>query len=198
MRRTLSAIALAAAAVVAVTAAPVTPAQATIYGTKDVRGLIEAEYLRLGGPDGFLGLPTTNEKAAADGTGRFNFFRGGAIYWSPPTGAHEVHGVIRSRWIKLGAEVGALGYPIQNQRPTPRVAAQYSLFERGSIYSSASTGTHEVYGAILQAWASIGYENSALGLPTSGEKDVPGGRRNNFEGGYIVWRPETGAVISYR
>lgn len=200
MRKTLAA---AMAVTAAVTTAGLTvgaagPAQATMYGNHDVHGQIESEYLRRGGPDGFLGLPTTNEKSTPDGLGRFNYFQGGAIYWTGGTGAHEVHGTIRSRWTVLSAQAGPLGYPIQEQRSTPKVIGQYSLFQNGSIYSSAATGTHEVYGAILQAWGSIGYENSQLGFPTSGEKAVPGGRRNNFQGGYIVWRPETGAVIHIR
>ena len=197
MRRTLLAASLAAVATVT-TVGAAGPAQATIYGKHDVHGQIEVEYLHLGGTSSFLKLPTTNEKTAPDGIGRFNYFQGGAIYWTSGTGAHEVHGTIRSRWVVLGATASPLGYPTQDQANTPKVVGQFSQFQNGVIYSSAATGSHEVYGAILQAWASIGYENSPLGFPTSGEKAVPGGRRNNFQGGYIVWRPETGAVIHVR
>ena len=195
MRRTLVAASLAASAVLVGVAGP---AQATNYGGHDVSGAIEVEYLALGGPSSFLGLPTTNEKSATDKVGRYNYFKGGAIYWTPSTSAHEVHGTIRSRWVQLGAYAGVLGYPTQDQENTPDVIGSYSAFQNGDIYSSPSTGSHEVYGSILAAWASIGYENSRLGFPTSGEKAVPGGRRNNFQGGFIVWRPETGAVIHYR
>ena len=195
MRRTLVATVLVATATVSALGVA-GPAQATIYGTHDVHGLIEQEYLARGGPNGFLGLPRTNEKPAADGVGRFNNFQGGAIYWTSGTGAHEIHGAIRSRWNGLGAEQGVLGYPTTEQRNTPKVVGQFNLFQAGAIYSSPSSGTHEVYGAIFQAWASAGYEASSLGFPVSGEKPAAdGGRRNNFQHGYIVWRPSTGAVI---
>ncbi|GAB16036.1 hypothetical protein ARGLB_105_00010, partial [Arthrobacter globiformis NBRC 12137] len=36
---------------------------------------------------------------------------GASIYWSPKTGAHEVHGAIRAKWAALGWEKGPLGYP---------------------------------------------------------------------------------------
>lgn len=192
MRRSLLAALLAGSAAVVAVAGP---AQATTYGNHDVHGDIETEYLHLGGTSSFLGLPTTDEKGAPDGVGRFNNFKGGTIYWTPSTNAHEVHGALRSKWVQLGAEGGVLGYPIQDQNNTPKVFGQFSIFQFGSVYTSPASGTHEVHGAIRDAWASIGYENSSLGFPITDEHDVPGGRRNNFEHGYIVWRPSTGAVI---
>lgn len=78
--------------------------------------------------------------------------------------------------------------------PPDRIG-RYSHFSRGaSIYWSPRTGAHEIYGAIHQRYEQIGWERSALGYPTSGEYSVPGGRRNDFEGGNITWSPGSGAV----
>jgi len=42
-------------------------------------------------------------------------FQGASIYWTPETGAHEVHGAIRDKWASLGWEGGALRYPISDE-----------------------------------------------------------------------------------
>jgi stage II sporulation protein D len=52
-----------------------------------------------------------------------------------------------------------------------------------------------VRGAIRARWAQLGWENSRLGFPTSDEYAIPGGRRSDFQGGYITWTPATGAVV---
>ena len=52
----------------------------------------------LGWERSFLGYPLTDETATPDGVGRYNHFQGGSIYWTPATGAHEVHGAIRGQW----------------------------------------------------------------------------------------------------
>jgi hypothetical protein len=57
-----------------------------------VVGAIRAKWLALGGPYGLLGRPLTPELSTPDGIGRYNHFQGGSIYWTPATGAHEVHG----------------------------------------------------------------------------------------------------------
>jgi hypothetical protein len=51
-----------------------------------------------------------------------------------------------------------------------------------------------VHGAIYAKWASLGWERSALGYPTSDEYAIPGGRRNNFVHGTISWDAATGAT----
>ena len=71
-------------------------------GTHEVRGAINDKWLALGAEQGLLGFPLTDEQGAADGTGRFNDFQRGAIYWHPETGASEVHGDIEARWKQLG------------------------------------------------------------------------------------------------
>jgi len=68
----------------------------------------------------------------------------------------------------------------------------------GSIYWTPQTGAHLIYGAIRAKWASMGWEKSSLGYPTSDEFAEGGYRRSNFERGYIRWTPERGAeVMSY-
>ena len=144
--------ALAVSATTALTAVQL-PASATTYGQHDVRGSIELVYLDKGGPSGVLGLPLTDETPTADGSGRYNRFEGGAVYWSPLS-LGEVHGAIFQRWAELSPgqptlERSVLGYPVTNEDPTPDGVGRVNHFQGGKIYWTPTTGAHVVYGAIL-------------------------------------------------
>ena len=156
---------------------------------------IDAKYAALGGPGGWLGQPTTPELAAPDGIGRYRHFQGGSIYWSPSTGAHEVHGAIRVKWASLGWERSFLGYPLIDESATPDGVGRYSHFQGGSIYWTPSTGAREVHGAIRGKWSSLGWERSFLSYPLTDESTTPDrvGRYNHFQGGSIYWTPSTDA-----
>jgi len=165
-------------------------------GAHEVHGGIAAVWSRLGAQAGFLGYPVTNEVGAGDGLGRYSVFQGGSVYYSPATGAYEVHAGIRAKWAALGAETGTLGYPTSNESTARDGVGRYNTFQRGVAYWSPGTGTQEVHGAILGKWASIGAETGTMGYPTSDEYAVPGGRRNNFQNGTITWDAATGATTA--
>jgi uncharacterized protein with LGFP repeats len=161
-------------------------------GTHEVHGAIRNEWAATGW-ETFLGYPVTNELAAPDGAGRFNHFQNGSIYWSPTTGAHEVHGVIRTEWAATGWEA-YLGYPVTDEMRAPDGIGRFNHFQRGSVYWSPTTGAHEVHGAIRDRWASLGWETGALGYPVSDEYAVAGGTRSDFSRGSITWAADTGAT----
>jgi uncharacterized protein with LGFP repeats len=158
--------------------------------------------MELGGPGGFLGQPAdsgagSEEMDTADGHGRVRDYQGGSIYWTPQTGAHEVHGDIRVKWAQLGK---SLGYPMTDELGAPDGHGRYNHFERGSVYWTPETGAHEVHGAIRDKWESMGWERSRLRYPVSDEKSTSGGheRYNEFQGGAIFWTPEAGATVRWR
>ena len=74
-----------------------------------------------------------------DGIGRFNHFHNiqsggeGSIYWTPATGAHEVHGAVRDSWSGLGWERSWLGYPVSDDFQTADSTWQGSHFQNGTI-----------------------------------------------------------------
>ncbi|UKA76952.1 polysaccharide deacetylase family protein [Arthrobacter sp. FW306-07-I] len=172
-------------------------ARGTVYwspgtGAHEVHGAIRGEYLAFGGPGGYLGFPLTDETATPGGSGQYNDFERGTVYWSPGTGAHEVHGAIRGEYLAFGGPGGYLGFPLTDETATPGGSGQYNDFERGTVYWSPGTGAHEVYGAIRAQWAVLGWERSRLGYPTSGEYGITGGRRNDFQQGSILWHAASG------
>jgi hypothetical protein len=113
-----------------------------------VIGAIGDKWMNLGGPTSFLGLPLTDETATPDRLGRFNHFQGGSIYWSPATGAHEVHGANRSRWAEIGWERSYLGYPTSDEIPFSE-GGRASLFQNGGIYWWPDTGAIDLRGVIV-------------------------------------------------
>ncbi|NKX53669.1 LGFP repeat-containing protein [Arthrobacter mobilis] len=135
------------------------------------------------------------EMALPDGRGRARDFEHATIVWSPQTGAHEVHGDIRIKWAQLGGTRGFLGYPLTDETGCPDGVGRFNHFEGGSIYWTPRTRAHEVHGAIRSHWASLGWERSALRYPVSDERDIPGGRMSQFEGGRIDWTPAGGPVV---
>jgi hypothetical protein len=159
--------------------------------------MIEARYNALGGARGFLGAAKIPVTVCPDGVGYFRHYKGGSIYWSPGTGAHEVHGLIRAKWAAMGWERSFLGYPRTDEKTgqDPKQEGRYNHFQRGSIYWHPQTGAHEVHGAILAKYRELGAEASLLGYPTTDETATPDkvGRFNHFQRGSIYWTPSTWA-----
>jgi hypothetical protein len=158
---------------------------------------ISDKYHSLGGDGGFLGLIQSGGGPTPDGIGCFRQYDGGSIYWSPQTGAREVHGAIRDKWASVGWERSLLGYPTTDEIPTPDGGGRYNRFEGGWIYWSPQTGAHEVHGWIGGYWVNfLGAERSLLGYPITDERAAPDGigRYNDFRNGSIYYlSPETGA-----
>ncbi|MDQ6650303.1 MAG: aryl-sulfate sulfotransferase [Actinomycetota bacterium] len=107
-------------------------------GAHEVHGAIGAHFAALGEEVGLLGYPVTDELGTPDGVGRFNVFTGGSLYWSPGSGAFEVHGAIRDAWAGQGWERGFLGYPLSDEHDAP--GGRQSEFQHGSIFWDAYTG----------------------------------------------------------
>lgn len=162
-------------------------------GAFEVHGNNRAKWEALGWETGVLGYPTSDELATPDGVGRFNHFQGGSIYWTAALGSHEVHGNIHAAWAQLGWETGALGYPTTDEQATPDGTGRFNRFERGNLYWTGATGAREVVGQIFLRYGDLGWENSALRYPTTGELATCGGRANQFQGGAIYWTAATGA-----
>lgn len=168
-------------------------------GTFIVHGRIYLKYRDLGDVHGWVGLPTADEAAAANG-GRVSHFANADIYWSGGTDAHEVHGAIRARYEALGGAGGFLGYPFTDETPVMNGGTEVGRFNRfqgGVIYWSAATDAWEVHGAIRDAW-----ENShkgaigELGFPVSNETSSNGDnyRYNDFQNGTMIWSKADGSI----
>jgi LGFP repeat len=117
-------------------------------GAHEVHGDIRLAWQRLGTASGLLGYPLGNETGTPDGMGRYNHFQGGSIYWTPTTGAHEVHGDIRRRWADLGWETSFVGYPITDETGVLNGPGRYNDFQQGSIYWNPTIGARDSAGLV--------------------------------------------------
>ena len=151
-------------------------------------GLIQLHWRELGGSTGLLGAPLTDEYAVAGG--RAQDYRGGRVLWSPATGAHEVHGLIRERYERADGPAGFLGLPTSDELAVP--GGRASEFTGGRVSWSAATGARETHGLILAHYLALGGP-ARWGLPTTDELAVPGGRASTFAGAQFYWSPGTGA-----
>lgn len=127
-------------------------------GAHEVHGAILALWTSLGRENGFLGYPLTDESTTPDGVGRFNHFQGGSIYWTPATGAHEVHGAILDLWAGMGWETSFLGYPLTDELHTADGVGRFTDFQGGQIAWSPDLG------AAVSAVFAAAYEGGHPGL----------------------------------
>jgi hypothetical protein len=162
-------------------------------GAHALTGAVLTKYVSAGGPTGPLQLPTEDETAVTGGTR--TVFQGGHIYRPATATARIVRGPILATYVALGASNGVLGMPTIDEGAAGVTGSRYQAFGRGRIYWSTATGARAVYGSILRKYVAIGGSLSYLGLPTTSEYGVTGGRRNRFVGGNITWYASTGAVV---
>jgi uncharacterized protein with LGFP repeats len=168
-------------------------------GAQYIEGAIRDKWSALGWERGVLGYPTTSETVAGDGVSKYNNFQNhGTIYWSAAYGAQAVMGRIYDKWGDYQYDAGFLGKPITSETGTPDGIGRYNVFQGGSVYWSAATDAHSVGGAIRDRYAALGWEQSYLGYPTSDEYTINGGRRSDFQHGFITWNSATGQVNDYR
>jgi len=110
-------------------------------GPRVVEGAILRAYREAGAENSELGYPTTDEISLSTRGGAFSRFQGGAIYWSPRTGAHVVpRGPVFDAWGTVDYERGRLGYPTSGLRNTS--GGQVMEFEGGRI--TVSNGRAEI------------------------------------------------------
>jgi hypothetical protein len=119
-------------------------------GVYEVHGAIYQKYVGLGAEAGFLGFPQTDEQSTVFGTGRFNHFQRGSIYWTSQTGAWEIHGSIRNKWWQLDGDRSDLGYPISDEEDWTDPSSYYlagriSHFQRGSLVYRWSDNRVQVF-----------------------------------------------------
>lgn len=165
-------------------------------GTHAVWGPVFGKWSEIGMTTSAVGLPTTDTRTNADGTGQHNDFEHGSIYYSPAYGAHVVPTVPLTVWNAHGRERGPLGYPTAEVTDLPNGLGQTQSFEHGVIDMTTVAGTHAVWGPIFDTWASqYGRETGSLGCATTDVYPVdPTHDRVDFQNGSLVLDKTTGQV----
>jgi uncharacterized protein with LGFP repeats len=102
-------------------------------------------------------------------------------------------GAIFDRWQQIGGPSSMLGTPTSPEA-TGAGDTRYVTFDHGAMYWSPETGPQAMTGAIYDSWASLGFERSALGLPTSSEIQEPQWVKQNFQHGTLNFDRLNGRV----
>jgi uncharacterized protein with LGFP repeats len=88
-------------------------------GANVVTGQVLKKYESVGGPQGDLGFPVSDEADGGLKTGsRVSAFAAAdkpVIFWTPDYGAFVVRGAMNAAWQKLGGASGSLGPPVADQ-----------------------------------------------------------------------------------
>jgi D-alanyl-D-alanine carboxypeptidase/LGFP repeat len=165
-------------------------------GAHAVTGPILAKYDAIGSAGSSLGLPTGDAAPSVVAGAVRQVFAGGRIYWSAATGASTVTGPILAKYDAMGSASSYLGLPTGDAAPSVVAGAVRQVFTGGRIYWSSATGANAIRGAILARYDAIGSASSYLGLPTTSEYAVSGGRRNRFVRGRITYYPGKGTTVT--
>ncbi|WP_223263026.1 GH25 family lysozyme [Arthrobacter sp. NamB2] len=165
-------------------------------GAHATGGEIRRAWARTGFETGNLGFPTSAETCGLINGGCSQNFQGGAIHWTPTTGAHATVGDIRRTWASTGYQNGTLGYPTGPETCGIRGGGCFQNYQHGAILWSPATGAQiSPTGPIRTAYQATGFEAGNLGYPTGpqtcGIKN--NGCYQNFQGGAITWNPTAGA-----
>jgi hypothetical protein len=99
-------------------------------------GAIRGLWAATGFENGGLGYPVTDEVAGLRDGGVYQNYQGGAIIWSPATGAHISVGAIRSIWASTGYESGRLGYPTSDEYTTGKDGSMAQNYQGGIVHWS--------------------------------------------------------------
>ena len=92
-------------------------------------------------------------------------YQGCDIYYSPATGAHEVHGDIKAKYDALLGAFGKLGLPTTDESsPIGDNTGRFNDFVNGSIYWTAHTGPMMMMIPIRDFWLNNGAQ-STFGYP---------------------------------
>jgi uncharacterized protein with LGFP repeats/GH25 family lysozyme M1 (1,4-beta-N-acetylmuramidase) len=160
-----------------------------------IRNLWEKQGFENGG----LGYPTSTVLCGLRNSGCFQNYLGGSVMWSQATGAQAIQfGPIRDVWVNSGFENGSLGYPTSARICGLRDGGCFQNFEKGTVMWSPQTGAQPLLsGPIQQAWARQGFENGALGYPTTPQSCSSNGQSCSqaFQGGRVEWTSTGGTKI---
>nr|WP_128111858.1 LGFP repeat-containing protein [Mycolicibacterium brumae] len=180
--------------VVALAAAP---ASATPEGDADVA--ITDAWNAAGGPTSPLGERDGGVYAVGGGFGQ-NFV-GGAIFYTPATGAHTMFGAILDRYRALGGPADSgLGFPTVDEGP-----GRVSPESRNSIFSAADnpvifwtpeSGAWVVRGAMNAAWDHLGGSSGVLGVPIEDETYNGSVITQRFSAGLVSYDTATGTFTT--
>ena len=179
------------AVVTAVTALALVVPVAGATPESDAAAAIDAAWTAAGGDTSSLGARSGDVYAVPGGFGQD--FAGGAVFFSPDTGAHLLQGAILDKFRAVGGTAD-LGFPNADESAGRAPQSRNSLFsgaDRPVIFWTPDTGAVVVRGALNAAWDRLGGSSGVLGVPTADETYDGDVVSQTFSGGQISFDTRT-------
>ncbi len=167
---------------------------ATASPESDAADAIDAAWASAGGDTSLLGSKDGDVYPAGPGFGQN--FAGGAVYYTPDTGARIMYGAILDRYRSLGGPADSdLGFPNIDEGPG-RIGpdsrnSTFSAPDHPVIFWTPHAGAWVVRGAINAAWDRLGGSAGALGVPIADETHDGDMASQKFSGGRISFDNRT-------
>ncbi len=160
----------------------------------DATAAINAAFDAAGGDASTLG--PRDGGVYAVGQGFAQNFAGGAIFFSPATGAKIMQGAILEKYRALGGPADSdLGFPNIDEGPG-RISPEsrnstFSAADNPVIFWTPETGAWVVRGAINAAWDKLGGSAGVLGVPVADETYSGNVISQRFTGGQLSFDTST-------
>lgn len=157
---------------------------------------IDTHYEALGSVQSDLGPPVGDVYDVPGGAERD--YQGGAIYFSPATGARALYGPIQQRYQALGGPAGPLGFPVSDEADAGNGVAHVADFSKpggAAIFWSPQWGAVVLDGPVLAAYRDSGGAIGPFSYPSADTATVNGVQTGTFigpRGTRIAWSAASG------
>lgn len=150
--------------------------------SSEATNAINERFTEFGGSQSMLGNPTGEATDIAGGAERD--YQGGAIFYSPETGAKVMYGGILDKFRSLGGPA-TIGFPKNDESSAGDGTGRFNEFATpggAAIYWSPATGASIMQGQVLDAWKASGGIEGPFGYPTADTAVVNGVETGMFAG----------------
>jgi uncharacterized protein with LGFP repeats len=146
----------------------------------DATQAITAHYAKHGGPSGGLGKPDGNITPTGN-DGWVQHYEHGAIFTSPKTGTHELHGAIYDLYKATPDATTKLGLPTTDDTDAGTRQGRYNEFApadtgtaHAAIYWTPKFGAHALTADFYTKFTNTGGATGPLGIPTTDQTTISG------------------------
>jgi uncharacterized protein with LGFP repeats len=156
----------------------------------DPGSAINAARRAAGGALGPLGASEGQPYPVGEDGLRQNF-AGGAIFYTPATGANVLTGQVLAKYESVGGPEGDLGFPITGEVDggfaTESRMSSFAAEDKPVIFWTPEYGAVIVRGAMAAAWDKLDGAKGALGAPMADQTEAGGVVTQRFSGGVVSW-----------
>jgi uncharacterized protein with LGFP repeats len=156
----------------------------------DPEAAINAARRAAGGALGPLGA-AEGEATPIGKDGLRQNFAGGAIFYTPATGANVVTGQVLAKYESVGGPEGDLGFPISSEvdggLATESRMSSFAAEDKPVIFWTPEYGAVIVRGAMAAAWDRLDGAKGSLGAPMADQTEAGDVVTQRFSGGVVSW-----------